>query len=62
MNTNPKRQPSLRTTDSEELEARIRQRAYELYLVRGQGDGHDVDDWLQAEEEVTEESQRPIAA
>ena len=61
MNTNPKRQPSPTTADSEELEARIRQRAYELYLARDRGDGHDLEDWLQAEDEITQES-RPIAA
>lgn len=32
----------------------IQQRAYELYLVRGCEDGHDVADWLAAENELTE--------
>jgi len=31
---------------------RIRQRAHELYVARGQEDGHDLEDWLQAEAEV----------
>jgi hypothetical protein len=61
MDTNPKRAASTETSDSEELEQRIRQRAYELYLVRGHGDGHDVEDWLEAEEELTQES-RSVAA
>jgi hypothetical protein len=30
----------------------IARRAYELYLARGQQDGHDVADWLQAEREL----------
>jgi hypothetical protein len=30
-------------------EQQIRQRAYELYEQRGRTDGHDLDDWLQAE-------------
>src|ERR1035441_402026 len=30
---------------------RIRQRAYELYEKRGREHGHDLDDWLKAEEE-----------
>lgn len=30
----------------------IAHRAYELYLTRGQTDGHDLDDWLQAEQEL----------
>ena len=39
---------------SEEIQDRIRQRAYELYEARGKGDGHDLDDWLLAETEVTQ--------
>jgi hypothetical protein len=35
----------------EQLE-RIRQRAYELYEARGREEGHDLDDWLQAEDEI----------
>jgi hypothetical protein len=27
----------------------IRRRAYEIYLSRGAADGHDLEDWLQAE-------------
>jgi Protein of unknown function (DUF2934) len=40
------------------IDQRIRQRAYELYLQRGRTDGHDLDDWLQAECEIkgTEEN------
>jgi len=34
------------------LEHAIRQRAYDLYLKRGGADGHDVDDWLEAEAEL----------
>ena len=30
----------------------IRIRAYELYEQRGRAQGHDVEDWLQAEQEV----------
>jgi hypothetical protein len=35
---------------------RVAQRAYELYLARGCGDGQDVDDWLCAERELKGES------
>ena len=38
---------------SEEQLERIRQRAHELYEARGQGDGHDLEDWLQAEAEIS---------
>jgi hypothetical protein len=30
----------------------IRRRAYEIYLERGKQSGRDVDDWLQAEQEL----------
>lgn len=35
------------------VEEQIRRRAYELYEARGREDGHDLEDWLQAEAEVT---------
>ena len=34
------------------LEERIRIRAYEIYLQRGGEDGSELDDWLQAEQEI----------
>ena len=34
------------------IEQRIQQRAYELYEQRGRMDGHDLEDWLQAECEI----------
>lgn len=30
----------------------IRERAYELYERRGREDGHDLEDWLEAEAEI----------
>ena len=49
-------------TNAEALsEEQIRIRAYELYEARGRGDGHDVEDWLEAEAEITGRSER-IAA
>jgi uncharacterized protein HemX len=38
---------------SQSLEEEIRRRAYELYEERGSEDGHDLDDWLRAEAEIT---------
>ena len=35
------------------LDEEIRRRAYELYEKRGRDDGHDVDDWLRAEAELS---------
>jgi hypothetical protein len=34
------------------LQERIRRRAYELYVERGNESGSELDDWLQAEEEI----------
>ena len=39
-------------TETLPLEERIRRRAYELYLQRGNQPGSDLDDWFQAEEEI----------
>lgn len=32
----------------------VARRAYQLYLAREREDGHDLDDWLQAERELSE--------
>jgi len=33
----------------------IRKRAYEIYLARGGAPGRELDDWLQAEQEILRE-------
>ncbi len=38
---------------AQDIQHQIRERAYELYEQRGRRDGHDLDDWLIAESEVT---------
>ncbi len=38
------------------LQQRIRSRAYELYLRHGCKDGHELDDWLEAENELSTKS------
>jgi hypothetical protein len=40
------------TADAGESRGRSAERAYELYEQRGRADGFDVQDWLQAEQEV----------
>lgn len=35
------------------FEQEIRRRAFALYEERGREDGHDIDDWLRAEAELT---------
>jgi DUF2934 family protein len=63
MNANPpKKSPTTVTSEPHELEHQIRLRAYELYEARGREDGHDLDDWLRAKEEITQENVRPVAA
>lgn len=41
-------------------EERIRRRAYELYIRRGKEPGRELDDWLQAEEEIRRPQKDPI--
>jgi hypothetical protein len=49
--------PSRRRSDSSPqrrhpITEAIAKRAYELFLARGGENGHDLDDWLQAEREL----------
>jgi hypothetical protein len=41
------------------LEECIRRRAYELYVERGNQSGSELDDWLQAEEEMLQAQGQP---
>jgi len=50
------------TENTSELQEQIRRRAYELYEQRGRTDGHETDDWLQAELELTQWMSDKIAA
>ena len=55
MNANPpKKSPTSVTSDPQdlELEDQIRLRAYELYEKRGREDGHELEDWFRAKEEL----------
>jgi DUF2934 family protein len=52
------KETELQTLDRDE---RIRTRAYALYEARGRVDGHDVDDWLQAEAELRGKSKTAVA-
>lgn len=38
----------------------VRKRAYELYLERGMENGHAMEDWVRAEEEVLSQDKKPI--
>ena len=49
---NAKPQTRKETTSTVDIDERIRQRAFELFQLRGCQDGHDFDDWMQAEAEL----------
>jgi hypothetical protein len=50
------------TESTSDLQEQIRRRAHELYEQRGRDDGHEIDDWLQAESEVTKQKAKTVAA
>jgi hypothetical protein len=53
MNTNPpKKSPATSINEPQELDPQIRLRAYELYEERGRQDGHELEDWFRAKEEL----------
>lgn len=40
----------------------VRKRAYELYVDRGMDDGHDLEDWFRAEQELAGRRSQSVAA
>jgi hypothetical protein len=53
----PEHQPSVAAEDRRAISKDdVAQRAYELFLARGRVDGHDVEDWLEAERQLVAES------
>jgi len=56
-----KKPPATETEEPQGLKSQIRQRAFELYQERGREDGHQLDDWLLAEEEITIKKSRTAA-
>jgi hypothetical protein len=42
------------------IEERIRRRAYELYVLGGNQSGSELDDWLQAEEEIRRGTEQAV--
>ena len=42
------------------FEERVRRRAYELYVREGNQSGSELDDWLQAEEEIRSAQEEAI--
>ena len=62
MNINPTKKTPTAVNESQELKDKIRRRAYQLYEERLWEDGHELEDWLRAEEEINEQEARPMAA
>ena len=50
LNQETKRPPAIQADI--DVEDTVRRRAYELYEERGRGDGHELQDWVEAEAEV----------
>jgi hypothetical protein len=44
------------------LEEMVQKRAYELYVLRGNESGSEMDDWLQAEDEVRDAAEQSAKA
>jgi hypothetical protein len=55
--TAPTKTPRIETPS---LQERIRLRAFELYVERGNRPGSELDDWLQAEEEILQSQEEAI--
>ena len=54
--------PTKVTKSTPDLQEKIRRRAHELYEQRGRDHGHELDDWLQAESEVTQQKAKGVGA
>jgi Protein of unknown function (DUF2934) len=49
----PEQQPSVAAENYRAISKDdVAQRAYDLFLARGRVDGHDVEDWLEAEQQL----------
>jgi hypothetical protein len=57
----PHQTPTKVTKPTPDLQEQIRLRAYGLYEQRG-AEGHEIDDWLQAESEVTQQQAKSVIA
>jgi hypothetical protein len=62
MHINSTKKSPTAVNESQELKEKVRRRAYQLYEERLWEDGHELEDWLRAEEEILEQEVRPKAA
>jgi Protein of unknown function (DUF2934) len=60
--TKPARTFGRTAAENNNSEEQIRTRAYELYEARGCEEGHDQEDWLEAEAEITGRTRTAAAA
>ena len=52
-----------RATESPvDIQEQLRRRSFDLYELPGREDGHDLDDWLQAESELVQKRTKAVAA
>lgn len=59
---NPLSAEILATKSPFDIQEEVRRRAFELYEQRGREDGHDLDDWLQAESELVQQRTKAATA
>ena len=57
----PNQTPTTVAKSTSDIQDQIRLRAYGLYEQRG-WEGHELDDWLQAESEVTQQNAKTVIA
>jgi Protein of unknown function (DUF2934) len=63
MSTDLRKKPAAAgTPEPRPIEHEIRLRAYQLYEARGCEGGHEVEDWLRAEEEISNNQKIPKIA
>jgi hypothetical protein len=62
LSTEPNPTVTQTTESTLELQQEIRCRAYEIFELRGREEGHDQDDWLQAESEIVHQRAKTVAA
>jgi hypothetical protein len=60
--TSQSKQQRAMETEPQNLQERIKLRAYELYVERGRLHGHHEEDWFDAEKEIRQQSQLHKAA
>jgi hypothetical protein len=56
----PRAKGAANATGQLPLEERVQMRAYELYVLRGNESGSEMDDWQQAEDEVRDAEEQNV--